>query len=118
MTDFRLVRVPPRLQWRYRSGFEPDSLFSVQPKRTARHSNALIVYTILSIPDFVKGDFPDVSAARQQFWRLTNPEGICTIMEIKPYSASVSGRVRHRKRIENRVKLPDGTAAVNAMVHS
>jgi len=28
MTDFRQQWVPPRLQWRYRSGFSPDSLFS------------------------------------------------------------------------------------------
>ena len=28
MTDFRPVQTPPRLQWRYRSGFTPDSLFS------------------------------------------------------------------------------------------
>ena len=28
MTGFRPVRPPPRLQWRYRSGFAPDSLFS------------------------------------------------------------------------------------------
>lgn len=28
MTGFRHVRLPPRLQWRYRSGFAPDSLFS------------------------------------------------------------------------------------------
>ena len=28
MTDFRLVWVPPRIQWRYRPGFSPGSLFS------------------------------------------------------------------------------------------
>ena len=28
MTDFRLVRVPPRIQWRYRPGFSPGYLFS------------------------------------------------------------------------------------------
>ena len=28
MTDFRLVRVPPRIQWRYRPGFAPGFLFS------------------------------------------------------------------------------------------
>ena len=28
MTDFRPVQTPPHLQWRYRSGFTPDSLFS------------------------------------------------------------------------------------------
>ena len=28
MTDFRLVWVPPRIQWRYRPGFSPGFLFS------------------------------------------------------------------------------------------
>ena len=28
MTDFRLVWVPPRIQWRYRPGFSPGYLFS------------------------------------------------------------------------------------------
>ena len=33
MTDFRQRRISKRIQWRYRSGFTPDSLFSPQARR-------------------------------------------------------------------------------------
>lgn len=54
MTDFRRNAEPPRLQWRYRSGFSPDSLFSHKHcDRICEHSNGyLLVYKGSTVKSF------------------------------------------------------------------
>ena len=85
MTDFRLVRAPPRLQWRYRSGFEPDSLFSEQSEQSARHLNGLnCLYHTLELR-LCQGEFRETvrrKGCRQPVCRgLTVPE---TMIEYHP----------------------------------
>ena len=60
MTDFRPVQAPPRLQWRYRSGFTPDSLFSTGTNQV--HRRHLNVYFLFSqqntiFPALCQGNF-------------------------------------------------------------
>lgn len=44
MTGFRLVRPPPRLQWRYRSGFAPDSLFFHEAQNSFKDTKMVIYF--------------------------------------------------------------------------
>ena len=46
MTGFRPVRPPLRLQWRYRSGFAPDSLFSHGARTAPRTLRWLFTFPI------------------------------------------------------------------------
>ena len=46
MTGFRPVRPPPRLQWRYRSGVTPDSLFSSETHTASKALRWLFTFTV------------------------------------------------------------------------
>ena len=63
MTDFRPVQAPPRLQWRYRSGFTPDSLFSAGTNQV--HRRHLNVYFLFSQQNTI---FP--ALCQGNFWKL------------------------------------------------
>ena len=120
MTDFRQRRASKRIQWRYRSGFTPDSLFSHQSPGAMTSTQTLIQFAkrITQSAHFVNTVFisfryilfPDPTAPR-----LTNALCDNTIALLIKNSFKCSARLRcHAGRIDNRVKIPGGTAAVSA----
>ena len=120
MTDFRQRRASKRIQWRYRSGFTPDSLFSHQSPGAMTSTQTLIQFAkrITQSAHFVNTVFiafryilfPDPTAPR-----LTNALCDNTIALLIKNCFKCSARLRcHAGRIDNRVKLPGGTAAVSA----
>ena len=56
MTDFRPMAESLRIQWRYRPGFSPGSLFSYEPvtEPISTHANIHFLIKISSIPGKVK----------------------------------------------------------------